>query len=262
MQNRVQFIVLGLFIGLFCLLYFGMDTKPKKHKLVEKSRALNLESTNISNLLMEAKRSLLENESDLIHAYELQLKTAENDDDKAEILESLSSKWFESGYEAISGFYAEKIAEIKKDDVSWSITGTTFVFCIRNAKETKVKEYCSKRGIHAFEIAISLNPTEVNHKVNLAVCLAEYPLKDNPMQGILMLLNLNREHPNHIGVMYQLARFGVQTGQYDKAIGRLNRILELDPDYFQAYCLLTKIYEETDDLSQAILYRKKCLIKN
>jgi tetratricopeptide (TPR) repeat protein len=239
-----------------------MDTKPKKHKLVEKSRALNLESTTISNLLMEAKKNIHQTDNDLLHAFELQLKSTENDSVKSEVLERISAKWFEIGYEAISGFYAEQIAEIKKDDTSWSIAGTTFVLCIRNTQTEKIKEYCSKRGIQAFENAISLNSSEINHKVNLAVCLAEFPPKDNPMKGIMMLLSLNGERPDNISVLYQLARFGLQTGQYEKAIGRLNRILELEPEYIRAYCLLAKIYEDTNDLTQAAKYRERCIIKN
>jgi tetratricopeptide (TPR) repeat protein len=262
MLNKSQIIVLGIFLGLFGLLYFGTDTKPQKHKLIEKSRALNLESTNISNLLMEAKGSLNDDEKDIIHAFEIQLKGAEDDDIKTGIMEKLSAKWYEIGHEAISGFYAEQIAEIKKDESSWSIAGTTFILCIRSAQTDKVKEYCSKRGVQAFENAISINPSEINHKVNLAVCMVENPPKDNPMQGITMLLSLSREHPDNKSVLYQLARFGLQTGQYEKAISRLNKILELDSEYVRANCLLAKIYEEINDSAQAALNREKCINKN
>ena len=262
MLAKKYLIVIGIFAALFCYLYFGLDTKPKSHELVEKSRVLNLESTNISNLLIDAKNTLSAADQDIIHALELQVKATENDSTKAIALENLSAKWFEAGHEAISGFYAEEIANIRNDEDAWSIAGTTYTLCLRSAKTDKVKQYCSKNGVKAFENAISLNPDNLAHKINLAVNLAEFPPEENPMQGIMQLLSLNREHPDNTSVLYQLARFGMQTGQYDKAIGRLEKMLELSPEDPRAICLLSRIYENMGNSQLASLYGEKCMELN
>ena len=47
---KLQMIVVASVTLFFLILYFGCDTKPKKIKALEKTRALNAESTSIQNL--------------------------------------------------------------------------------------------------------------------------------------------------------------------------------------------------------------------
>ena len=259
-MNKTQILVLAIFAVLFCLIYFGLDTKPQEHKLVEKSRALNLESTTINNLLREAYQQLSKNDIDLIKALDLQLKNESDSLKKAEIMETLSSNWFSFGQEAIAGHYAEQIANIKQTDEAWSIAGTTYAIGIQKSDVQKVKDFCFKGAVNAFENAISLNPDEQNHKINLAICFVDNPPADNPMKGISMLLEMNREQPDNINVLLQLARLGIQTGQYDKALDRLNKVLSLEPENKKAFCLLSTLYDSTGKPELAQQYQEKCRV--
>lgn len=259
MKENGKLIFIGIFIALFCLIYFGAKTKPKAHEQIEKSRALNLENTNIKNLLKDAYASLEKEDNDLIKALEIQMTSAENDSMKIKSYEMLSGNWFKLGYKAIAGHYAESIAKIKEDENSWAIAGTTYASGIKTSKTDKEKDFCYTRGVNAFENAISLNPENLDHKINLAICSVDNPPKDNPMKGIRMLLDLNKNYPDNIGTIYQLASLGLQTGQNEKAIQRLNKILELDPDNNRAFCLLSKAYENLGDASNALKFKEKCL---
>lgn len=258
MIKRAQLIFIGIFIALFCLIYWGLDTKPKNHEQIEKSRALNFESTNINNLLMEAYKDLSKNDNDYIKALELQLSNASSDSLKLNTMEQLSASWFRLGFESIAGHYAESIAKIRNDEDSWSITGTTYAAGIRNAKTEKEKDFCYKKAVQALENAISLNPNNINHKVNLAICSAEYPPKDNPMKGIMMLLDLDKKHPDSVPVLYQLARFGAQTNQFEKASKRLERVLEINPEHKKSICLLSSIYDQMGLTDKANALMEKC----
>ena len=123
-----------------------------------------------------------------------------------------------------------KVAELENTEQAWSIAGTTMTLGLKNADQEKIKKFCSKNAIKAFENAISMDPENVQHRTNLAICYAEYPSQDNPMQGIMMLLDLNKKHPDNVGVLITLARFGMQTGQFEKVQGRLQKVLSLEPD--------------------------------
>jgi predicted Zn-dependent protease len=73
-----------------------------------------------------------------------------------------------------------------------------------------------------------------------------------------MLLELSKEYPDENIVQITLARLAVKTGQYEKAINRLLKILEKTPDDANANCLLAEIYSNQGDNDKAMAYQKKC----
>jgi len=242
-MTKLQWTVILSAIGLFFLIYFGCDTKARKQQLLEKTRALQAESTDVSVLLKDAKATLSSSQNGRIFLLEQDLSQVEEDSSRVAQLQRLSGTWFDLGYPAISGFYAQEVAELLGTEESWSIAGTTYTICLQRVTEAKVKDYCSGRALRSFENAISLAPDEMAHQVNLALVYTEYPPADNPMRGILMLRELNDAHPNNVLVMNTLARLAIRTGQFDRAIQRLERSLELEPDNQNTICLLATAYK-------------------
>ena len=194
----------------------------------------------------------------VIDAMNMRLSQATSDSLKIEEYKNLSSAWYQNGYYAIAGHYAEEIAKIENDELSWSIAGTTYAAGIQNSKDQKVKDFSVQRARKALENAISINPANVNHKINLAVTFAEQPLADNPMKGIMMLLDLNKQYPEDVSVLFQLARLGIQTGQYSKAVERIEKALSLEPDNQRIICLAVEAYNGVGNQSKADFFSKKC----
>lgn len=258
MFNKSHYLTIGVFSLLFLVLYFGFDTKPKDIKLAEKSRANLIESTNIQNLLQIARGELRADEMGVFDAMFMRLEMAQSDSTKIQEYKNLSSTWYQKSYYGIAGHYAEEIAKIADDEISWSIAGTTYAKGITEGKSDKEKEFCSVRSRQAFEKAISINPENLNHKVNLAVTYAEMPVAENPMKGVMMLLDMNKKNPENTSVMFQLARFGFQTGQYEKAAERLENLLALEPESKRAICLIADVYGALGNKTKAELYGQKC----
>lgn len=74
-----------------------------------------------------------------------------------------------------------------------------------------------------------------------------------PMETILKLRKLSEEQPNNIEAHYHLGLFSWQTGQYDKAMSRFRRVIELDvKGYPDAYAFLGQAYASLDSLDKAI----------
>ena len=257
-MTRLQWAVILSATFLFFLLYFGCDTKPEKQQLLEKTRALQAESTDISVLLKNAKSGLSSAQSGQVFLLEQELAQAETDSARVDKLERLSGAWFDLGQPAIAGFYAQEIAELTATEESWSIAGTTYTICLQRSTEEKIRDYCSGRAIRAFENAISLSPDEVAHQVNLALVYTEYPPADNAMRGILMLRELNDAHPDNVLVMNTLARLAIKTGQFDRAIERLERALELEADNQNTICLLAAAYEGAGQREKAAQFAALC----
>lgn len=253
-----QRTVLLLSLGIFALLYFGFSTKPQSQKLVEKQRALQATSTNATALIAQAKSQLSADQLSTLAAIEHQLEESDNDSLKVELYKELSSRWYELQKTAIAGHYAELIAEIENTEDAWSIAGTTFTLCIQKEQEKKVVDYCTNKAIEALEKATSINPNNLQHRINLALVYVENPPQNNPMKGILMLVDLNEKHPGNAQVLTQLGRLALKTGQYDKAVERLEAALIAEPENLKANCFLAQAYEALGNKDAASRYSTKC----
>lgn len=245
-------------VVLFALLYWGFSIVPSEHKNIEKQRALAAVSTDITSLLMDAKSDLSPQASASVLALETELDKAGTDSAKADIFKRLSSTWYGLSKAAIAGFYAEKTAELAGGEEAWSIAGTTYSICLQQGASDKEKSYCAERAIHCLENAASLNPGNPQHRLNLALVYAEDPPKDNPMKGILMLVELNKQFPDNVPVLAQLGRLAIKTGQFDKAVERLEKALSLEPENQTANCLIIKAYEGLGNEAKAAEFRSKC----
>ena len=173
------------------------------------------------------------------------------------VLKPLSAAWHNAGHDEVAAIYAQQIAETEKTDDAWSIAGANFYLALQKATEPNLRDFCSKRAAEAFQNAASLNPTKLEHRLNLALCFVENPPANNPMKGILQLRELDAQNPENIMVNYQLARLAIKTGQFDKAIARLEKTLPKDPQNRRLICLLADAYEGKGD-AKAANWRTKC----
>lgn len=257
-MNKTQVLTIAGFVLLFLILLFGFNTKPQKLINEERERSLNLQITDISIIRDEAMKTLSGDERSVIQILQSNVEGTESDSLKIEKLKELSSTWYELGNFALAGHYAEKIAEKTTKGESWGITGTTYAIGITQSIQEKEKIYCREKALESLESAISLEPDNVDYQLNRAVVLAEHPSSDNPMKGILILIDLNKKFPKNVPVINNLARFALQTNQLDKALERLNSALELDNDNIMTNCLMGQVYSKLGQMDKAEEYRLKC----
>ncbi|MEK7256661.1 MAG: tetratricopeptide repeat protein [Bacteroidota bacterium] len=257
-MNKAQWLVVSLAVAVFLALYLGFDTKPGKHQEIENKRSLAQTSTDISVLLMEAKVGMSAQASATVLGLEAELDKAPSDSLKAELYKQLSSAWYGFEKPAIAGFYAEKAAELLKNEEAWSIAGTTYSICLQKEEEEKIRSFCTQHAVQALENAASLNPSNPQHKVNLALVYTENPPQDNPMKGVLMLRELNEQYPKNHAILTQLGRLAIKTGQFDRAVQRLEEALSVEPEDPNAICLLAKAYESVGNAAKAAELNAKC----
>lgn len=257
-MSKTQWIVIVSAAVLFAVLYFGFDTKPASHSSIEEKRSLSAVSTDANSLVSDAKKSLGPQQVAQLTALEAELQSASSDSTKTELLKQLSSNWYKFERPEIAGYYAEEVAKLANEEESWSIAGTTYSICLQRSQDEKIRSFCTERAIGALETAASLNPSNLQHKVNLALVHTENPPQDNPMQGVLMLVELNKQNPENVSVLTQLGRLAIKTGQFEKAVERLGKAVELEPSNRMAVCLLASAHENLGNQSEATEFKKVC----
>ena len=257
-MNQKQWLLVACTAIFVVALYFGAQTKPGKIKSLEKSRVQTIEATGIENLLKEAQKNLKKPDMDYAQSILQMVEKASEDSAKVSGYKELAARWFQLGFPAISGYYAEQVAVIDSTEEAWSIAGTTYAFALKGEFSENVKQFAYRRAMTAFENALSFNPQNINHKINMALCQTDFPPKENPMQGILSLRKLNEENPNNTSILNQLGMLAIKTNQMDRAKERLEQSIAIDPNNNTTICLLADVYASIGDATKAETFKQKC----
>ena len=257
-MNKLQYSVLISALLLFLGLYLGFDTKPSQQKKVETSRALQGERISVEALLSDGKAHLDPTQAADVTNLEQQASNAATEGERVAILKQMSGLWYRTGNLSLSGVFAEEAAVIENTDTSWSVAGATFFNALSAAESNDLREFTAKRAVKAFESAASLQPDKVEHRVNLALVYAENPPPDNPMKAVLMLRDLESQYPESPAVYNALGRLAIKTGQWERAIERLEKARSLDAANPFTPCLLSKAYEGAGQADKAQELARLC----
>lgn len=257
MQKPQYLALLGALV-LFLVLYLGFDTRPSSQQVVDRSRSLQGETTSFETLLQEAEAHLNTEQSTRLSELKTQLAAAGSDQDRIAVLKELSGWWYRQGQGSVAGGFAEQVAELENTDAAWSVAGATYYHALVGEQNVPLRTYLSKRAIQAFESAVSLNPDAVEHRVNVALVHAENPPPDNPMKAVLLLRELEATYPESPAVYNALGRLAIKTGQWERAVQRLEKAWSLDPSNPNTPCLLARAYEGAGQAEKAAEFATRC----
>jgi len=77
---------------------------------------------------------------------------------------------------------------------------------------------------------------------------------DNPqsqMKGILQMRSLSEKYPENADLQWNMGLFSIQSGQYEKAVARFEKVINIDAQRFDAYMQLAMSYLALQDTSAA-----------
>jgi tetratricopeptide (TPR) repeat protein len=259
MMTKQQWWVVGSATAFFLILYFGCDTKSKFQKTVAASSHQTIAATDPQTLLTAARKALTPAQLAEIQPLEAALQPNLTPAQQADALKKVSGTFHRFGQEAAAAHFAEQVAELEKTEMAWSVAGGNYFLAIRQTQDKAIRDFCTQRAVAAFQNAASLNPKQLEHKINLALCYTENPLPDNPMKGILLLRELDAANPDNTAINVQLARLAIKTGQFDKAIARLEKVLAREPNLPTANCLAAEAYTGAGNAAKAAEVSKKCV---
>lgn len=256
-MGRTQWIAVAVVGILLVLTYWGCPVRPPE--MEDGFKRGPLASTGLESLIRAARSKLKPAEIATLADLESRLEKEELADNRQPILEQLAGEWYKAGHPAISGIYAKEIAEEVNTEDAWSITATTFNICLKQEGiDDKTRQFCASQAEQAYQAAISLDPDDPDNRINLAVSYTDFPPQDNPMKGIKLLLELEKQHPENARVYTTLAQLAIKTNQWDKAAERLEQAVELAPDNPDAVCNLARVYETLNRTDEAAPLALRC----
>lgn len=250
--------LLVLIGSLLVLSYFGISTISPEVSQASKSRSANLDITSVENLVYGKYEQLTPIQKAELEQLNKKLGSADSDTTaRIEAYKSISGFWFNLEEYAISGAFALKIAELEKTENAWSIAGVNFLYGIESESDEKERIFSQQSAVKCFEQAASLDPENPAYPMYKALAYVKLP-GEQPMKGILMLLELEKKYPEFLPLQLELAGLGLKTGQYEKAEARLVKILTADPENEFANCLMIDLLKQTNRTEEIEKYIKHC----
>ncbi len=228
--RQTQLLLLGIAVALFVLLYIApkkSDHLPEKEgKTAATSPSANIES------FVKTATGLLTPELKQQHDVLLNKKATD----------SLIKFWDKNKRPDIASFYFEKTAAQSNTALNWLKAGDRYYYSIRFIRDQDEMPVLYQSAIRCYENGLKLEPNNTDGKIMLAACYVEG--SQDPMKGITMLRELEKTDSNNVKLQLNFAFFSAKSQQWDKAIKRFEKVLQIDSTYIEAYLHLADAYEQ------------------
>lgn len=230
-------------IGVSAVVLVGLLFLLPRHKKSEKAVEIPITSGfNIDQFEQQAKLLLDSTQNHLIDAL--------NSLKEPERFDSVSAFWDRNGVPGLAAHYMELIAKGTPTEKANINAAYRYFDAWKQAQDSLSREYFVGKAIASYSEVLKINPENLNAKTDLGICYAEGT--SNPMQGITMLKEVVEKDPNHENALLNLGFLSVKSGQFDKALERFNKVLQINPSRIDMYVFIGQTYVQMDKKDEAI----------
>ncbi|MBK8344918.1 MAG: tetratricopeptide repeat protein [Bacteroidetes bacterium] len=231
------YVAILLAVIAIAILFFGFSNKPPVRSAFDEQREKLIDSLNYPN-----SAQLEDMHSDM-------LKSSQGS--KGALIQQLSDEWLQLGQPAIAADYLRQKADNDPSYENFMRAGSALSSLIDFVQEENLRASVVYGARYCFEEATQLQPDDLDAKIGLATVLVSGT--NAPMEGIMMLREIDAAHPDNPKVNLELGRFSVMSGQMDKALERFDKVLQKDSLNLQARYMKAQTYLGLKDTSAAIL---------
>ncbi len=239
--RKTQIGLIAIAVVLFVLLFLA----PKKQK-VEALPKAETQTLSIEPFLTMAIKTLKPEEKT---AHDNLLWVANNPKNDPAFA-TLVFFWDKQKRPDFASYYVEKIADKQQASASYTKAGDRYYYAIRFMKDENEVPVLYQSAVRCYEKALEKDPKNIDAKIQLAACYVEG--SPEPMKGITLLREVEKTDSNNVKLQLSFAFFSVKSGQWDRAIKRFEKVLEIDPLYIEAYLHLADAYEQQGNKEKTI----------
>jgi predicted Zn-dependent protease len=249
-RNQILVISLCMILGVGIYLFAGTK-KPKEEKPAESGHTTMPQQQQEEPLNIEEYIADINSRIEDIAVRE-KIETLSESKNYKELL----SEYVKLDKPLAVAYYTTQLAEKENTAASFVNAGDYNSMLLQTAPDAKAKAFLSKNALECYKKAVDLDSTNTENRIRLAG--AYMGDGSAPMQGVSILLDIVRKDSTNVDALLMLGRFGIISGQYDKAIVRLQKILYLHPQNSEALLLLAEAYNNQGNISKAIEMLERC----
>ena len=244
-------------IILVVVLFFFGRTVPKKNKIATATPAVAAKTLNISEYISSFKQKLTP-------AQLLTLGKLENSVTRGDVLtqqiqanNQLANFWKDSihAFEPYV-YYLSVGAKLDNSEKNLTFAAQLILDNLRSEQDEAKLNWKTEQAIALFEQALQLNPENTDLKIGLGSCYiygkGRMGKPEETMKGIQQLLSVVRKDSANMKAQLVLGVGGYLSGQYDKAIDRLQKVVTAEPGNIEAIAFMADAYAAKGDKAEAI----------
>ena len=256
MKKQLILVSAGIVL-LFTLFLFGRTTSNKSLAAAEKTDKSSVKAFDIAQYIALEKAKLTPNQYIIATKLDNSLIAANSAVNKIEANQALAAFWKDSAksFEPYA-FYISEGSKLDNSEKNLTFAARIFLNNLRAEKDEVKLNWETTSAINLFERALKLNPDNDDLKIGLGSCYIYGKGRNgNPqetMQGIQQLLSVVRKDSNNMQAQMMLGVGGLVSGQFDKSIERLNKVVTLQPQNAEAVAYLADAYAGKGDKENAV----------
>ncbi|HEY0262575.1 MAG TPA: tetratricopeptide repeat protein [Chitinophagales bacterium] len=175
---------------------------------------------------------------------------------KSENYDALALLYHQKGESVAEAHFTELAARKTGNLAQLEHAGDLFEATSAISNSDEMKAYMIDRAVASYNQVFAVDTANVPLKMKLAATFIEQGT--NPMQGIGMLLDIVKKDPKNADAQLMLGKFAIMSGQFEKAIERLEKVISLRPRSNDALFLLAIAYENNGNKNKALEILERC----
>ena len=259
-MKKQQFILVGSGIALLCLIYFFGRTTPAKkdghdhdHSAANHSHTDSVAEITTDQILAASRQQLTISQQEYVSRLEAAVVRGDIKDQQIKVYRQLADFWKDSAHALVPfGYYTAEAAKLENSQKNLTFAARFFLDGFQRQENAAMKRWMATQAKELFEKALQLDPANDSLKVGLGSTYLFGGIGDNPMQGISLIREVADRDPGNTYAQITLGIGAIMSNQFDKAIERLSKLVEREPDNLEAIILLAESYERKGDKANAI----------
>ena len=219
----------------------------------------------VDTVLAMAKKNLSAEQVVRINTLENSITRGAVKDQQLAVYHQLAHFWQDSArlFEPFAWYEAEA-ARLENSEKNLTFAARLFLDNLQDEGDAGLRKWKALQAKDLFERSLKINPDNDSAKVGLGACYLFGDISASPMEGILKIREVVAKDSNNEYAQVTLARGALITGQYDKAVSRLNMVNKQHPDNVEVMLLLAEAAERTGNKADAISWYNQSLplVKN
>ncbi|KIC96053.1 tetratricopeptide repeat protein [Flavihumibacter solisilvae] len=245
MKKEQYILIVGAVLLVLVIYFFGKTVPPGKE--TSASAATSTQSFDIQTAIKAATAQLPTHQQTYVNGLSQAVVRGDVKAQQIATYRQLASFWSDSARAFLPfAYYTAEAAKLENSEKSLTFAAQLLLDNLRGVEQPEIKSWLAGESKKLFEKALELDPGNDSLKVGLgSTYIFGAPAGDpqEVMKGIQQVLEVSRRDSSNIYAQKMLGIGGIVSGQYDKAVERLEKVARSTPHDLEVLLMLAEGYE-------------------
>lgn len=256
-MKKPQFILAAVGLVLLIVVYFFGNTTTPKKEILRKENTATAKGIDVQDIMEASKAKLNPEQLSYVNRLENSIVRGDIKNQQLKAYQQLASFWKDSVQDSFlpAAYYTAEVAKLENSEKNLTFAAQLFLNNLRGQDNPALKSWMANQAKELFERALQVNPSNDSSRIGLGASYIFGSAANSPqevMQGIQQILEVVRKDSNNMYGQFMLGLGGIESGQFDRAIVRLTKVVVHQPNNLEAILNLAEAYERNGNKAEAV----------